>query len=442
MVQVNVKKAVGRRKTAAYEVCSKVCDCATDLRHFFAKADEQKKSANGLTAVYDDVREALGEAAGNIEAVVAAFADICKHNDICQFGAVADEEGGGAGAATNEPHTSAIGTSIAELKGTFEHLVKRLQRRAQADAMKSFVERAARMKQVLAELQEHAIAWRGAIEAYLESPAFTVPFSAPDSTFDIYPDEVTGTKQQKREFLSKIDGYAPIVEASKADRAFVLDEKKFDITGTRYADADRSSADSDSDGSVNSIDYDLASDEIDPDDVLESDTEEDSFTDSEQDSAEVSQATGIFEANISAANRDIVAEAERRVITRGQRRLRAGGFRKTLDRLVPLLERAKTGEYDAVRSEKRRRIHKPEDDGRRSAEKSEASEEQGPVVDDGDDEEDAGEAIDQTEDEQEQEEDEEQEEQEAEEEEEEEAEKEDVEVEVEEQEEEEGDEQD
>ena len=55
-----------------------------------------------------------------------------------------------------------------------------------------------------------------------------------------------------------------------------------------------------------------------------------------------------------------MAEAEQTLVTRGERRLRSGGLRKQLDRLVPLLELAKTDENAAVRLEKRRRRAKQE----------------------------------------------------------------------------------
>lgn len=358
MASVNVKKGVGNRKTTAHVICRKLTEFVVDMRQFFSKADEQKKSETGILAIYEDIMHAIEEAGGVMLSIVSSYAELRAHNEMCRFGAAYVAEGEEAG-TNSDASTPLMGNAIAELHKTFLHLQKRLCNRPQAEGLQSFISRAPRMKELLDQLHGHAIAWRNALCTYVQSPAFTVPFSQLDGNFDIFANEIKGTKSQVREYLGQFESYQAELAERQRDREFTLDEKKYDITGTRYVDASDSS-DSDSDATVKSTDYDLPSDELDPDATDGSDTEEDSASDGEEDSAEVSQATGMFEANIDQANRAIVAEAEQTLVTRGERRLRSGGLRKQLDRLVPLLELAKTDENAAVRLEKRRRRAKQE----------------------------------------------------------------------------------
>lgn len=353
MTSIRVGKAVGRRKQRAHALCLKMNELTSQLRVFFSMADEQKKSPSGISAIYSDILHELNAARVAVGKIVAGFAEIHKHNKICRFGIGLDADDNDV-VNGDDPHTPRMGQLIAEIRAIFDHIEDRLRNHSQTKGLESFMSRSVHVKTVIAELYKQSLAWREAIHAYLKSPAFRVPFGAVDSVFNLYPDEVEGSKTKKREFLSTFRNYRDVLEMRKADREFVLDEKKYDITGTRYADASENGS-SDSDASVKSIDYDLASDEIDPDATVDSDTEEESFTDSQEDSAEVSQATGMFEANIEQVNRSVVAAAGRTMVTRGQYRLRSGGARVAMDRLVPLLEQNQTDENEVVRRYKKRR---------------------------------------------------------------------------------------
>lgn len=374
MASVNVKKGVGNRKTTAHVICRKLTEFVVDMRQFFSKADEQKKSETGILAIYEDIMHAVEEAGGVMHSIVSSYAELRAHNDMCRFGAAYVAEGEEPG-TNSDASTPLMGNAIAELHKTFLHLQKRLCNRPQAEGLQSFISRAPRMKELLDQLHGHAIAWRNALCAYVQSPAFTVPFSQLDGEFDIFANEIKGTQSERRKYLEQFESYRTERAERKRDRELTIDEKKYDITGTRFADASESS-ESDSDDTVQSVDFELASDELDPDADDTSDTEEDSVSDGEEDSAEVSQATGMFEANIDQANRAIVAATEQTLVTRGERRLRSGGLRQQLDRLVPLLELARTDENAAVRLEKRRRRAKQEREEAEDDDDEEQEEEQ------------------------------------------------------------------
>ena len=332
MARVNISKVVGRRKTLAEAISKEMGEYAEEVQQYIAQVEEPKKSANGNHTVYEILQQGLGTTQPYILGIDKALQKLLKHNALCEYTPATDT-------AAGSPAQTLV-TTIGDLIDVFTHLTRRMTLVPdETKVLSSFRKRKPRVVELVGKLKTGAIAWRAALHAYLQSDAFKGIFNDPEKPFTLYDDEVTGTKAEKKAFFTKHmpDSYAALKKDKKSTRDFVLDQKKFDITGTRYADASEDSREADSDVELESDDYDQASNELDPDASVESESSEDSVGE-DDDSAEVSQATGMFEANIKTHNKKIVKQT-----------------RHTRTELVPLLKRARGNELDAVRRQRRRR---------------------------------------------------------------------------------------
>jgi len=345
--RVNMVKVVARRTSHAETLSKAIAEQLTEVSQFIKLVVEEKKTESGNRTVYQMLCQMMGATAGCVIRIDVAVRDIVKHNKLCEFTAALDEANGSP--------TKKMRMASADLLVHFEHLEERLKA-PQKQALRSFRKRHVTIKTLAEQLMNGAMTWRKAITEHVKSAAFASRFSGNEPLPSIDPDEILGSAAAKKAFMQQHMPalYEALHEDKKRTRKFLIDDERYDITGTRYPDAAESIGDSDASLSDDEDDADLASDEIDPDAVVESESSEDSFAESEG-SGEVSQATGMFEANIKVANKDIVSAARHTRVERNGRRLRSNGFRPQLDQLAPLLEAAVGGERDAIRQEKKRR---------------------------------------------------------------------------------------
>jgi hypothetical protein len=349
--RVNLVKVIARRTGTAETLSKAIAEQVTEVQQFIKLVVEEKKSESGNRTVYQMLRQMMENTAGCVIRIDMAVRDIVAHNKLCEFTPALDAASGGP--------TAALRRAAAELLVHFEHLENRLKLQQDA-ALKSFRKRQPEVSRLATELATGSMAWRKALTDHVKSEAFASRFNTTGAKQTLPPidaDEILGSAAAKKAFMQlHVPAlYAELHEEKKRTRDFLLDDERYDITGTRYPDAAESVEDSDASLSDEDDDDDLASDEIDPDAVVESESSEDSFAESEG-SGEVSQATGMFEANIKVANKDIVKAARHTRVERNGRRLRSNGFRSQLDQLAPLLEEAAAGERDAIRRAKKRRL--------------------------------------------------------------------------------------
>lgn len=348
---IDVVKVVGNRKQTAVSRSKGLDETAKDLQKFINVVVDDKKSKNGNSTISKTIEQTLASASEDVMKLdehLTKIYDLCQQ---CEYTAEVD-------AAADEP-VYKIETLINDIRDLFTHFSRRILFRAHEESLATLKKHQPRAMALLERLKEASMKWRKAFAAHVSSQHFADRLVALDSGIDFFESEVIGTKRQKELFFQQRvpDSYAALAADKRALVETVIDESKFDNLGIRLPGVPESDSGERSNDSIHSSDLDddnldLASDEIDPDADVTSEDDEDSEGD-EDDSAVVSDATGLFEHKIAEVNKEELEYTERKSIERNGKQLRSGGFRKIINRIVPVLEASKVGEQELYRKRER-----------------------------------------------------------------------------------------
>ena len=345
MATINVKMVVGRY-SMSFESHRKTLDSfLATTRKFFVMIGEEKKTSVGKSTTCSQIVSFFPEVVTEIEQLKKERARLKEECDNCMYYDEVDAKNGSA--------RHKLSKKLNALVKYVEHFQSLVQNRGPDEAAKSAIKHKKEVIKLIDSSVKANKAFGRTIANYIKSQEFRDLVAKPDSYVAIKPSELTGTKQQRREFLAQLDARA-LAELQAEKRA----DKQFVETGNRMhgpaepvdeADLGEIDIDDDEEDDAPEVDEDIEVDEngrikrpprtVNSDDSGGSESSSSSSDEDEEaeggggdeESGEMSQGAVLFENNLENNNKHVLEEVEQKAIVRNGR-----AFRPRQNRLIDL----------------------------------------------------------------------------------------------------------
>lgn len=313
MATVNVKMVVGRY-SVLFDNKRKTIDTMLDtIRKFFNTVGEKKKTDTGMSTTCTQITSFLPATLTDAKQLDDEHAKLKEACNDCMFFADEDKQRGSPRVRLSK-----------SLNGLFEyvtHFQNLLHNRSVNKAAESAIKHRAAVLALIDEAKKLNKTFCTAISTFIKSDQFKQLTSAENSLVAIRPSEISGTKQEKRDFLSKIDN--GVVEELQEDRRATRQFIQTDGVVPHEA-----AADDDEDVEVDDkpvVEEDAVVNEDDESD--ESDEYDENGGDTGDESGEMSQGAVLFESNLEVNNAKTLREVEEKAVVHNGRQLRVRKYR-------------------------------------------------------------------------------------------------------------------
>ena len=306
---INVKMVV-QRFSSTFESLRKAIDAALDsIKQFYTTVGDEKKTKVGIETTCAQITNFLPGMLVEVEMMRKKHAALKAACEACMFTNERDKRSG----STRVELSRALNNVFSYV----DHFVKLVQNCSVLRAAQSAIKHSAELLALLKRAKQNNSRFTATILKFIKAGTFSALVLAADSTIDINPREVTGgTKQQRREFLAKID--PTIIDHLRSERR---SEKNFVVRDDDNGigpPAAHDGGDDDDDGLDDEQEEDVA---VQPDEdvVINADDEEDESDEEDDeeeddDSGEVSVATAKFDYEIAQNNKEVLEQVQANAI--------------------------------------------------------------------------------------------------------------------------------